>query len=110
MQKKSGRGLSGYLILGGQVVMWRAPSFLPKTGWAIAHPAHPPLTPLSGIMKSGLDAMPLFFLDDLLTIVKLAVIDGQQGNQPKRVVQIPTLYAQLHRRRWVKFMRLTKRN
>ena len=23
-----------------------APSILPKTGWAIAHPAHPPVTPL----------------------------------------------------------------
>jgi hypothetical protein len=30
-------------ILCGQVVM---PSILPKTGWAIAHPAHPPVTPL----------------------------------------------------------------
>ena len=46
------RGVSGYQILGGQVVMWRvcrrpaAPSILPKSGWAIAHPAQPPLTPL----------------------------------------------------------------
>jgi hypothetical protein len=24
-----------------------APSILPKTGWAIAHPTHPPLTPLN---------------------------------------------------------------
>ena len=43
------RGVSGYLKLGGQVVMWpaaAAPSILPKSGWAIAHPAQPPLTPL----------------------------------------------------------------
>ena len=42
------RGVSGYQTLGGQVVMWRmvarrrrpvAPSILPKSGWAIAHPA-----------------------------------------------------------------------
>ena len=24
-----------------------APSILPKTGWAIAHPVHPPVTPLT---------------------------------------------------------------
>ena len=49
------RGVSGYQILGGQTVMQCnvacrrrpvAPSILPKTGWAIAHPAHPPVTPL----------------------------------------------------------------
>ena len=53
--KKNIRGVSGYLTLGGQVVMWRvvacrrrpaAPSILPKSGWAIAHPAHLTLTPL----------------------------------------------------------------
>ena len=50
------RGVSGYQILGGQTVMQCnvacrrrpvAPSILPKTGWAIAHPAHPPVTPLN---------------------------------------------------------------
>ena len=49
------RGVSGYQTLVGQVVMWcvvacrrrpAAPSILSKSGWAIAHPAHPPLTPL----------------------------------------------------------------
>ena len=49
------RGVSGYQTLGGQVVMGRvvacrrrpaAPSILPKSWWAIAHPAHPPLTTL----------------------------------------------------------------
>ena len=28
-----------------------APSILPKSGWAIAHPAHPPLTPLMNEKK-----------------------------------------------------------
>ena len=49
------RGVTGYQILGGQLVMrhnaahhrWpSAPSILPKTGWAIAHLPHAPLTPL----------------------------------------------------------------
>ena len=57
------RGISGYLKLGRQVVMWRAataaaPSILPKTGWAIANPAHLSLTPL--ISHSY---QPLFGLD-----------------------------------------------
>ena len=52
------RGVSGYQILGGQSVMRCnvacrrrpvAPSVLPKTGWAIAYPAHPPVTPLTSI-------------------------------------------------------------
>ena len=38
------RGVTGYHILCGQLV--RRPSILPKTGWAIVHPAHPPVTPL----------------------------------------------------------------
>ena len=33
------------------------PSILPKTGWAIAHPAHPPVTPM--ILISVLYQMPL---------------------------------------------------
>ena len=45
------RGVSGYLKLGGQVVMWRAAAaarafYSSKIGWAIARPAHPALTPL----------------------------------------------------------------
>ena len=52
------RGVTGYQILGGQLVMRRnaarrrwpvAPSILPKNGWAIAHPAHLPVTPLNGV-------------------------------------------------------------
>ena len=44
------RGLSSFLDLGGQVVHNAvrgpaAPSILPKSRWAIAHSAHPPLTP-----------------------------------------------------------------
>ena len=43
------RGVSGYVKLGGQVVMWWAtpnsagPTIQPKTGWAIAiaHPGYP---------------------------------------------------------------------
>ena len=47
------RGVSGYLKLGGQVVMLcaccpAAPSILPKN-WA--HPVHPPLTPLSEALR-----------------------------------------------------------
>ena len=46
------RGVTGYLKLGGQVLMRRTAAvrrrllFCQETGWAIAHPAHPPLTPL----------------------------------------------------------------
>jgi hypothetical protein len=44
------RGLSSFLDLGGQVVHNAmrgpaVPSILPRSRWAIAHPAHPPLTP-----------------------------------------------------------------
>ena len=40
------RGVSSSLYLGGQVVHTGVPSILPKSVWAIAHPVHPPLTPL----------------------------------------------------------------
>ena len=50
---KPNRGVTRYLKLGGQGVIRRAvrrrcPAaslILSETGWAIAHPAHPPLTP-----------------------------------------------------------------
>merc|ERR1719319_600216 len=43
------RDVTGYLKLGEQILIWFtsvAPSILPKTGWAIAHSAHPPVTPM----------------------------------------------------------------
>ena len=75
------RGVSGYQTLGGQVVMWRmvarrrrpaAPSILPKSGWAIAHPAQAttyapgiyiPYFIISKVALSvGLLAVPLYIL------------------------------------------------
>ena len=47
------RGVSSFLKLGGQVVMRhdyrRHITKLTKTGWAIANPAHPPLSPLAQV-------------------------------------------------------------
>ena len=43
------QGVTGYLKIGGQVLMPRASSILTKTGWAISHSAPPPLTPLKHI-------------------------------------------------------------
>ena len=40
------RGVNSYLNVDGQVVMWCI-IILSKSGWAIAHSAHPPLIPLA---------------------------------------------------------------
>ena len=47
------RNVTGYLKLGRQVVTrhaaaaWGSLLFCQKTGWALAHPVHPPVTPLT---------------------------------------------------------------
>ena len=51
-------GATGYQKLGGHVVMRRAAAhaaallFFQKTGWAIAHSAHPPVTPVFIVLNN----------------------------------------------------------
>ena len=79
---KQGR-IRGYLKLGGQLVMWRAvaaaplpggTSILPKTGWATAHPANPPLTLLLKVILNNqyVDCRPYIYATTKRVVKKLS--------------------------------------